>query len=122
MSAKKKPVLSIHLHTAATRMTEAGEVRADAGEDLIVGKEITAARAAHLVDTGGAVVIGGGTIDPLDHDGDGVKGGQAPGVGGEGELQPRELADGEMLQDASADLGLTGEPIPADQLQASEGR
>jgi hypothetical protein len=83
MSKNRKGPITIHLHTAATRMVEGGrEVRAEAGEDLIVGKDITAARAADLVDRGGAVVIGGGTIDPLDHDGDGVKGGAAaPGDG-----------------------------------------
>ncbi|MCZ4340579.1 hypothetical protein O4H52_03100 [Sphingomonadaceae bacterium G21617-S1] len=90
MSIKKKSPISIHLHTAATRMVEGGEVRAEAGEDLIVGKEITAARAARLVERGGAVVIGDGTIDPLDHDGDGEKGGQAPGPDGAAEKAPGE--------------------------------
>nr|WP_157034281.1 hypothetical protein [Sphingomonas sp. Y57] len=111
----------IHLHTADRRITPAGTVRAEAGEDLIVGEEISAERAQELVDRGGAIVV-----DPLDHDGNGRKGGSkgrsskdekpVPTV----ELEPRELGEGEMLQDASADLGLVGEPISVDQLQASE--
>lgn len=106
----------IHLHTADRRITPAGTVRAEAGEDLIVGEEISAERAQELVDRGGAIVV-----DPL-----GRKGGSkskatkderpVPTV----ELEPRELGEGEMLQDASADLGLVGEPISVDQLQASE--
>lgn len=63
----------IHLHTADLRNTKEGVVRAEAGEDLIVGEEIDADRAQTLIDRGGAVVV-----DPLDHDGNGRKGGAAP--------------------------------------------
>ena len=73
----------IHLHTAAAKLTAEGLRRAEAGEDLIVGVEIEAARAARLVERGGAIVVGGGSIDALDHDGDGKKGGarKAPRIG-----------------------------------------
>ncbi|WP_347269858.1 hypothetical protein [Rhizorhabdus histidinilytica] len=66
----------IHLHTADLRITSKGTVRAEAGEDLIVGEEISAERARELVDRGGAIVV-----DPLDHDGNGRKGGAAPAKG-----------------------------------------
>ena len=65
----------IHLHTAAPKATKAGFVRAEAGEDLIVGVEIDMGRALRLVESGGAIVVGGGTLDPLDHDGSGKRGG-----------------------------------------------
>lgn len=75
--AKKPSVTRIHLHTAAPRQTAQGVVRAEAGEELIVGQEITAKRAARLVAAGGAEVVGGGDIDVTDHDGDGAMGGAA---------------------------------------------
>lgn len=62
----------IHLHTADRRVTKNGTIRAEAGEDLIVGAEISIERAQKLVDRGGAIVV-----DPLDHDGNGRKGGAA---------------------------------------------
>lgn len=111
----------IHLHTADLRITSKGTLRAEAGEDLIVGEEISAERAQELVDRGGAIVV-----DPLDHDRNGRKGGSKSKAtnderpGPTVELEPRELGEGEMLQDASADLGLVGEPISVDPLQASE--
>lgn len=75
--AKQPKVTKIHLNTAAARVTPTGIVRAEAGEELIVGQEITAKKAAQMVAAGGAEVVGGGTIDVTDHDGDGEMGGAA---------------------------------------------
>lgn len=74
----------IHLHTADRRTVRNGDatttVRAEAGEDLIVGEEISIERAQLLVDRGGAVVV-----DALDHDRNGRKGGAAGQKSGDGE-------------------------------------
>jgi len=51
------PMKKIHLHTAALRNTKAGPVYAHSGEDLIVGQDIDAAKAAELVESGGAIVV-----------------------------------------------------------------
>ncbi|KKC24857.1 hypothetical protein [Sphingomonas sp. SRS2] len=114
----------ITLNTADRKLVDGNWIFADAGETLVVGGDTTTERAALLVERGGAV-----RADPLDHDDNGRKGGSKPrqprppvDVADTAELQPRDLAEGEMLEDASASLGLTGEQITVDQLAPSDAK